>query len=338
MSDKKATKIPQINFVNAVNAVNAVNTESTLLEKQKEKQKEKNHAIEVWVYIAIGQAIVMGILWMLVFLRLGSTSIFVLTALIPTFGALTVPLMVWGVMRTLMNPPAFRKARTLAFTVALIVGYFGMVPTISSPLSTENWEQEFEVILPFYGEWYTTAGGDDSKFNYHSTTPAYRWAYDFTIQKEGKNFSLDGKKNEDYFCFGAPLFSPVEGKIVQVTRSEPDNNLGEITGSPEKSAGNYVAIRVNPKVFIFLQHMQHDSIQVEIGDDVKRGQPLGACGNSGRSIEPHLQIHAQNSEDFPVSESLPLKFKGYPTMPRGESQWNAGDGETVRGAPVESEK
>jgi murein DD-endopeptidase MepM/ murein hydrolase activator NlpD len=35
-------------------------------------------------------------------------------------------------------------------------------------------------------------------------------------------------------------------------------------------------------------------MRVKKGDRVKRGQPLGRCGNSGQSTEPHLHFQLQD--------------------------------------------
>lgn len=265
-------------------------------------------------------------------MRLGETSIRFLTQFIPTLSMMTIPILTWGVFRSLLKPPTLRKSRTLAFLVALVVGVVGMQPLIPAPLSTENWKQDFAVKLPFKGEWYTTQGGDEAKRNYHNTTPAHRWAYDFVVRKDGKTFALDGKKNSDHFCFGKTILSPVNGKVMQVENDEPDNENDEIPATLEKARGNHVVIRVKKDVYIYLQHLQHQSVKVEIGDEIKIGDPVGACGNSGRSYSPHLQIHAQNAQGFPIAESLPIVFDGLEKSPIGESEWRKGDGSVVNGS------
>ena len=44
-----------------------------------------------------------------------------------------------------------------------------------------------------------------------------------------------------------------------------------------------------------LAHFKQGSIRVKAGDQVKRGQVLGLCGNSGNSSEPHIHYHLQHS-------------------------------------------
>ncbi len=287
--------------------------------------------VEVWIYVVGFMAILMAVFWIIVFMRTGTTSIRVLTQFIPTLSMMTIPVLTWGVFRSFIKPPALRKSRVIAFSVALGIGILGMEPLIPAPLSTEDWKQDFSVKLPFAGEWYTTQGGNDPSRNYHNTTPAHRWAYDFVVRKDGKTFELDGKKNADYFCFGKPVLSPVSGKVVQAENDEPDNENDEIPATLERAKGNYVVIRVKSGVFVFLQHLKHESLKVEIGDEVKIGQVLGECGNSGRSYRPHIQIHAQNTQGFPIAESLPIVFEGLETAPLGESGWRKGDGTVVIG-------
>jgi len=123
----------------------------------------------------------------------------------------------------------------------------------------------------------------------------------------------------------------VSGKVVQAENDEPDNENDEIPATLEKAKGNHVVIRVKSDVYVFLQHLKYQSLKVEIGDVVEAGQVLGECGNSGRSYRPHVQIHAQNSEGFPIAESLPIVFDSLKTEPLGETGWRKGDGTPITG-------
>lgn len=52
------------------------------------------------------------------------------------------------------------------------------------------------------------------------------------------------------------------------------------------------------------------SIVVRPGQQVAAGDPLGQCGNTGNSCEPHLHIHVQNVVDIydPQGGGLPVRF------------------------------
>ena len=59
----------------------------------------------------------------------------------------------------------------------------------------------------------------------------------------------------------------------------------EIELSPEYPAGNYVVIEHPNKEYSMIAHFKNGSILVKEGEQVKEGQLLGQCGNSGNSSE-----------------------------------------------------
>ncbi len=294
-----------------------------------------NHKWEWWAIFAMILLAVFLVAWILVFLRLGTPSVWAHGIVVPGIGFLTVPMMFFGLLRTIFRPPAIQRPRTIALGALLFMGVFGTIPFFSPPLSTEDWSTTTEIRLPFEGEWMTMAGGEDRDRNYHATTPAYRWGYDFTVLRDGKKFQLDGAKNEDYFCFGQPVLAPLDATVYDVQNSETDNVPGEVpTGG---TFGNFVILKFDENAHLFLAHLKEGSVTVAPGDTVKTGQKLGECGNSGRSLEPHLHVHAQNSAEFPFAESLPLKFSNYKIgeklvekgMPQGSTSYDEPNGDLV---------
>lgn len=72
-----------------------------------------------------------------------------------------------------------------------------------------------------------------------------------------------------------------------------------------------------------LAHFQEGSGAVKTGQEVKPGQLLGLCGNSGNTTEPHLHYHLQTASTFGEGVGLPAQFQRY-----------TADGEPVdRGGP-----
>jgi murein DD-endopeptidase MepM/ murein hydrolase activator NlpD len=53
-------------------------------------------------------------------------------------------------------------------------------------------------------------------------------------------------------------------------------------------------------------------VRVGTGETLQAGQPIARVGNSGRSTEPHLHLHAQaRSADLSFgSEPLPIRVNG----------------------------
>ncbi len=76
--------------------------------------------------------------------------------------------------------------------------------------------------------------------------------------------------------------------------------------------GNELAIELSTGTFLMLCHLQQGSVQVDVGDEVKMGQPIAKCGNSGHTSEPHLHIHHQRQDPriypFGFAEGLRLGF------------------------------
>ena len=44
--------------------------------------------------------------------------------------------------------------------------------------------------------------------------------------------------------------------------------------------------------------MQENSVQASVGENVRAGDVLGKCGNSGNSDYPHIHMHVQDTPDF----------------------------------------
>lgn len=112
-----------------------------------------------------------------------------------------------------------------------------------------------------------------------------------------------------YACYGAVVRSPARGTVARVADGEPDQVPGEVR--PCLPTGNYVVVDTGAEL-VYLCHLQQGSIRVSPGDQVGPGDELGLVGNSGRSTEPHLHIHAQ-SKDEPQGRLL--DFEGVASQP-----------------------
>ena len=163
--------------------------------------------------------------------------------------------------------------------------------------------------LPFTGEWYVGWGGDTKELNYHGITSiAQKNAFDILItDKTGKTHTGDGKRNEDYYAFGKLLTTPCDGEIVTVVNGVKDNIPGEMNAF--HTGGNTVIIKTENNEYLVFCHFKYQSIKVKEGQKISRGQPLGQCGNSGRSSEPHIHFHIQNMEDVNKATGIKCYFE-----------------------------
>ena len=153
-------------------------------------------------------------------------------------------------------------------------------------------------------------GGNSVLYNHHYPAISQRYAVDFilpisTLDADG----MPSKKLTDYTCFGAPLYSPIDGEVVSAESGLPDVAIGD--SDKANPVGNFVTIKHSNNVYVLLAHMKQNSIALKVGDKVKQGETLlGECGNSGNTSEPHLHIQAQDHADFrKVTQTYPLYFE-----------------------------
>jgi hypothetical protein len=175
-------------------------------------------------------------------------------------------------------------------------------------LTTNVFSQELH--LPFSGRWFVMAGGDTLNVNHHMSVRAQWYAIDFMKVGGADGRSLnksDGKMLEDYYSWGEPVLSPVDGVIETVIDEFPDNLLG--VRDTKNVGGNYVVIKVATDRYVFLCHFQKGSISVKSGEHVKVGQTIGKCGNSGNTYEPHIHMHMQDAPTFGGGTGQNLIFK-----------------------------
>jgi len=153
------------------------------------------------------------------------------------------------------------------------------------------------LILPFKEEWTVFWGGDTREQNYHVATESQKGAFDLVIRDErGLSFKTDGRSNEDYYVFGKDIIAPADGEVVLVVDGVKDNIPGQM--NPVYVPGNTVIIKTANDEYLFFAHFKQQSIVVKQGQQVKQGELLGLCGNSGNSSEPHLHYHIQNIENM----------------------------------------
>ncbi len=173
--------------------------------------------------------------------------------------------------------------------------------------------------LPFNGKWYVVWGGDTKELNYHVESDAQKNAFDFIIiGNNGKSYSNSGKNNEDYYCFGKELLAPCDAKVFMAVDGIKDNIPGNMNAS--FPMGNTVILKTDAGEYIYLCHFKQFSIKVKEGCTVQRGDLLGYCGNSGRSSEPHLHFHIQNTDDDSNATGIKCYFESI--IVNGESKNN----------------
>jgi hypothetical protein len=190
--------------------------------------------------------------------------------------------------------------------------------------SVDSYTPQTEFILPFSGEWLVVNGGTDKKTSHSWGIPNQRYAYDFfMVDNEGKSFSGDNRKVENYYCYGKEVLAPADGEVISAVGRHPDSNVygnGTAECKAHDIRGNHVIIKHSEKEYSLIAHLKPDSITVKKGEIVKQGQVIAQCGNSGNTTEPHIHFQLSESKNFFASASLPIKFKDVTVKENGKTR------------------
>ena len=159
--------------------------------------------------------------------------------------------------------------------------------------------------MPVWGEWVVSQGYKGP----HTHLGLWSNALDFVVEdQEGRRCSGDGKKPEDYYCYNKPVLAPLDGYVVRLVNHVSDNRVGEM--DLNHNWGNSIVIQHLNGLYTQMSHLRQNSFKVEPGQWVTKGQVLAACGNSGRSPEPHLHFQVQANADL-GAPTVPYPFAYY---------------------------
>jgi hypothetical protein len=149
-----------------------------------------------------------------------------------------------------------------------------------------------------------------------------RFAIDWVqVNKDGKTFTGDEKKNESYICYGQKVHAVANGVVTEVKDGIPQNVPGidsrAVPINLETVGGNHVILDIGNGMYAFYAHLQPGSLRVKVGDHVKAGQLLALLGNSGNSTEPHLHFHLIDRSSPLGGEGLPFAYPSYSLLGKG---------------------
>ena len=99
-----------------------------------------------------------------------------------------------------------------------------------------------------------------------------------------------------------------DGVIVKSTKSDGISCVDGGDQSCGGGFGNYIIIQHVDGNFTVYAHLAKDSITVEMGDSVKKGQVIGKVGNSGSSTGAHLHFEVRVGGYDSSSTQNPLNF------------------------------
>lgn len=141
-----------------------------------------------------------------------------------------------------------------------------------------------------------------------------RFAIDWMqIGPDGKLFSGDGSKLEDYAFYGAPVYAVADGVVVNAfDELDPQVPFARDTKlRPEAYTGNQIVLDLGRGVFALYAHLLKGSLQVAEGDRVKAGQQIAQLGNTGNSDGPHLHFQLMDGPSPLNAQGLPFAIRSF---------------------------
>ena len=188
-----------------------------------------------------------------------------------------------------------------------------------------------DLAYPFEGRWLTQNSPTNRVPSHGTALFATSFAIDFVpVDEAGRTAPitfgtlLRPEPPERFPGFGRPILAPVRGVVVGVHHTAPDHlafrglpSVGYALTQRRRAAagwgalaGNHVMIETRDGPVIAVCHLQRGSIPARPGQTVRVGEPLGRCGNSGNSTEPHVHLQAIDRIDVLHASAVPITFGG----------------------------
>lgn len=148
----------------------------------------------------------------------------------------------------------------------------------------------FPLHLPFWGEWTVSQGYD----GLYTHIGEWGKAVDFVVVDERmRTNDLLSHHSENFYCYRKPIIAPADGLVVDIVDNIDDNDPGKVNTA--QNWGNIIIIKHLDNLFTQVSHLHKGSFKVKKGDYIKQGDIVAACGNSGRSPQPHLHFQVQTT-------------------------------------------
>ncbi|WDZ83212.1 M23 family metallopeptidase [Micromonospora cathayae] len=194
--------------------------------------------------------------------------------------------------------------------------------------------------LPFHGTWIVRNSPARRVPSHGTTAFGASHAIDFVAVHGGRTASVRDWRSvlavepvDRFFAFDRPIVAPAAGRVVSVWDGEPDHvarrsplarlpyALTQVSRARQGApglAGNHVVVELaGGGPYLVLAHLRRGTVAVRPGEQVVAGQPLGRCGNSGNSTQPHLHLQLMDDVDPFRAAGVPLAFRDYRVHRRG---------------------
>ena len=149
-------------------------------------------------------------------------------------------------------------------------------------------------------------------------------------------YSGQKKDLDSYTIYGQEAIAAADSTVVKVIDGLPEQVPGVFPEniSLEEADGNSVILDIGGGNYALYAHFQPNSIRVEEGDRVKRGDVLALVGNSGNSLAPHLHFHVMSTPQSLASNGLPYEVDSFTLTGRNTAGTEAFDKAEAEGTPL----
>ena len=222
--------------------------------------------------------------------------------------------------------PAHVPLRELRYVLSFADTAGTVVDSVSTTVPLREYATRTELVLPLRGRILVFDGHDfyahhrrwnlahpvvGKLFRHNSG----RYAYDFSVvDSAGRMYRGDGKQNEDWYSWNAPVLAPGAGTVVSAESGEPDWEVGRtslpdsmVLARPVALFGNHVVIDHGNGEFSLLAHLRRGSVVVRQGERVRQGQAVGRVGFSGSVYTIHTHYQLQRGPEYDA-EGVPSTF------------------------------
>jgi Peptidase family M23 len=142
---------------------------------------------------------------------------------------------------------------------------------------------------------------------------AQRFALELNaLDADGRVSTGDLTANESYAAYGQSVLAVADATVVAAVDQYPDQTPNTPSAvSLDENAGNHIILDLGNGYFAFYGHLKPESIAVQAGETVTRGQVIGEVGNSGSSSQPHLQFYVMDGPSTLAADGLPYVFDAF---------------------------
>jgi len=138
-----------------------------------------------------------------------------------------------------------------------------------------------------------------------------RFAIDFfRLDNQNRTWIGDPTNLRSYLSYEQPTIAAADGTVVVAFDGLADQPPPEPPQPPPiaETVGNHVIVKVSSGVYLLYAHMKPGTIEVQVGQRVRRGQQIGRIGSSGNSTTPHLHFQVLTTPTFFPTDSTPFVF------------------------------